>query len=51
MKIQKKYYLPKDVAEKLRDDAHRSGLSQSQIVEAALTMAILRDSRRKEKRR
>lgn len=40
-KVQKKYYLPVETAEWLRDAAHRSRISQSRILEACLIMHMV----------
>jgi len=44
-KVQKKYYLSEETALDLRLAAARTGFSQSQILEAALTMHLVRNSR------
>lgn len=43
-KIQKKYYLPVELTEWLREASFRSRFSQSQILEACLTLHLMRES-------
>jgi len=44
-KVQKKFYLPEGIVRKLRLAAARTGLSQSQILEAALVMHMVHTTR------
>ena len=46
-KIQKKYYLSEEVSRLVRIASAKSGISQSQIVEACLTLDLVRRAARK----
>lgn len=46
-KIQKKYYLPVELAEDLREASHRSKISQSRILEACLILHLVHQSKRR----
>ena len=47
MKIQKKYYLPEKTAKWVVLAAAKSGFKQSAIVEACLTLHLVREAMRK----
>jgi len=47
MKVQKKYYLPEGIAKLVAVAAAKSGFSQSAIVEATLTLHLVRAAMKK----